>query len=574
MAIQSYFFNAIKDEQGYDRVYDSEDVTSYLDKIVGNGVFPNPSTNLQVQASSGMNVVVKAGQGWINGHKMISTTDLPLTIAAADVLLGRIDAVIFYFDMNTREMGITVKQGTKAANPVAPVMTRTTSRWEMCLAEITVAKQVTSITAANIKDTRGNSSVCGYVQGLIQQVDTTTLWTQFQTEYQQAIDADQADFDAWFDQVKDTLATATLLQKLEQVFTTTSPITSFDVTNYIPSYKFSIDILEVYIDGLRLDENEYTLSQSTVALATPITHAGTEVALVVYKSIDGSEAESIVTQVQEMQEVVDTLETGVYMATGENDNGKLSQIVQDFLTGGNDYRQLELDVYGDLACTSPSSTVGSIAYWFDFSATSSTRRVRLNFAHASRIIVDAANSSATTDVLFNANGAEIANLQAVLNNAATGQMIVGDCTVENSAFWLNGATGQTGKLVGAEQGIFENCRFSVTGASGLTYCISGNGNLLQLTNSEFIAYNASSASNESVAVQVQGNETENVLIMTNCSCPIKARNGYKQSNVVKVNSGFYCLTGNMLGKAAALYSTGDGKTETGTMIVSKSRMAQ
>jgi hypothetical protein len=39
--------------------------------------------------------------------------------------------------------------------------------------------------------------------------------------------------------------------------------------------------------------------------------------------------------------------------------------------------------------------------------------------------------------------------------------------------------------------------------------------------------------------------------------------------VVKINSGFYCLAGNMLGMAALKYNTGDGMTETGTMIVSK-----
>ena len=56
MAIKGYFFNAVESGGTYDRVYNAEDVTSYLDLIVGSGVFPNPSTNLQVRASTGMNV--------------------------------------------------------------------------------------------------------------------------------------------------------------------------------------------------------------------------------------------------------------------------------------------------------------------------------------------------------------------------------------------------------------------------------------------------------------------------------------------------------------------------------------
>ena len=559
MAINGYFFNAVLNNGVYDRIYNSEDVTSYLDKIVGNGVFPTPATQLQVSATgNNMSVTVQAGQGWIDGHKMINTAALTLDIAASDVLLNRIDAVIFYVDYTQRAMGIEVKQGTPAATAVAPTMTRNDSRYEMCLAQVAVAKQTTTITNSMITDTRGNASVCGYVAGLIQQVDAAGLWQQWDDE-----------FSDWFDQVKNTLATTTLLQKLEQVFTTTGTLSSFNVADYIPSYKYSIDILEIYVNGLRLDDNEYSTYQNTVTLAAPITHAGTEVSLVVYKSIDGSDAETIVTQVQEMQAVVDTLETGVYIATGENDNAKLSQVVQTFLNGGNDYRQLELDVYGDLACTTPVATVSGTQYWFNFWAAKSTRRVKLNFAHASRIIVDCTGISKA--VLISAADTEIANLQAVMNNCTAATMIENDSTCTDCAFWLNGSG--AGDLVGAYQGTFTNCRFSVTNATGKAYGFSGNGNTLLLNNCEVLAYNNSNASNESVAVQVQGNMTNNVLIMTNCTCPIKARNGYKQSNTVKINSGFYCLTGNMLGAAAAKYSTGDGKTETGTMIVSKSRMA-
>lgn len=558
MTISSYFFNAIRDNEGnYDRVYNSEDVTSYLDKIVGNGVFPTPATQLQVSAGGGMSVSVQPGQGWIDGHKIVNSAVLTLEVDASDVLLNRIDAVIFYVDYTAREMGIEVKKGTAASTATAPALTRNATRYEMCLAQVSVAKQITSITNSMITDTRGNAAVCGYVAGLIQQIDAAGLWQQWDDE-----------FTDWFDQVKDTLATVTLLQKLEQVFTTTSTLTNFNVNDYIPAYKYTIDILEIYVNGLRLDENEYTAYQNSITLATPITHAGTEVSLVVYKSIDGSDAETIVTQVQEMQTIVDTIETGTYIATGENDNAKLSQVVQTFLNGGNDYRQLELDVYGDLACTDPVATVNSVKYWFNFWAAKSTRRVKLNFAHASRIIVDC--TGINNAVLISAADTEISNLQAVMNNCNAATLIENDSTCTDCAFWLNGSG--SGDLVGAYQGTFTNCRFSVTNATGKAYGFSGNGNTLLLNNCEVLAYNNSSASNESVAVQVQGNQTSNVLIMTNCTCPIKARGGYKQSNTVKINSGFYCLTGNMLGAAAAKYSTGDGKTEIGTMIVSKSRI--
>lgn len=561
MAIESYFFNAIQSGGVYDRIYNAEDVTSYLDKIVGNGVFPNPSTNLQVRASSGMNVVVGAGQGWINGHKIINTADLSLSVDASDVVLNRIDAVIFYVDASERAMGIEIKKGTLASTPTAPTLTQTDQRYELCLAQIAVNKQTSAITASMITDTRGNSALCGYVTGLIREVDTTTLFQQW-----------QAQFDDWFNEVKDDLVTATLIRKYEANYVTTgSSESTFDVKTLIPEYAYGLDILEIRINGLALASNEFTKNGNTVTLVTPITHVGTQITFVIYKSVDGSDATSVVDEVIALQAVVDQLESGMYIASGVNDNVKLSQAVKTFLQGASDYKQLEIDVYGDLACTVPATdlTEANIAYWFDFGVQNATRRVKLNFAHCSRIVIDCSDSDEATDVLINCDRIEIANLQAVMNNIASGQIVVGDGTFEDCAFWLNGLSGQTGTITGAEQGTFNRCRLSVTANSGKAYGFSANGNVLRLNDCEIIAYNASGASNESVAVQVKANEIENVLIMNGCSCPIKSRNGYKQSNVVKINSGFYAMTNNMLGMAAVKYATGDGKTETGTMIVSK-----
>ena len=279
MAIESYFFNAVESGGVYDRVYNAEDFTSYLDLLVGNGVFPNPSTNLQVRASSGMNVIVGAGQGWINGHKLINTSDLTLTLDASNVLMNRIDAVIFYVDHDTRQMGISIKKGTTALTPSAPVLQQDDDRFELCLAQISVPKQTDAITASMITDTRGNSSLCGYVQGLIQQVDSTTLFQQW-----------QAQFNEWFSAAKEQFQAGKQFKKLEGIHVTTQANeASFNVLTYVPHYSFAYDILEMYINGIHLNGNEYTLTNSTVTLETPIEEAGATVTFVVYQSVDTEE---------------------------------------------------------------------------------------------------------------------------------------------------------------------------------------------------------------------------------------------------------------------------------------------
>lgn len=276
MAINSYFFDAILNDGVYDRIYNSDDVTSYLDKLVGNGVFPNPSTQLQVTAGTGMNVIVAAGQGWINGHKMVNTAALTLAIAAADVILDRIDAVVFYCDYTQRTMGISVKTGTASSAPSAPALIRSSSRYEMCLAQIHVPKQTEAITASMITDTRFDSNLCGIVQGLIQQLDTTGLWQQW-----------QALFMEWFDAVQSQFSEAKAIRKLEGIYVTqTANESNFVVSDYVPDYAFAYDMLDVYINGLHLTGDDYTLVNGTVILETPIEKAGAVVDFVVYQSYD------------------------------------------------------------------------------------------------------------------------------------------------------------------------------------------------------------------------------------------------------------------------------------------------
>ena len=118
-------------------------------------------------------------------------------------------------------------------------------------------------------------------------------------------------------------------------------------------------------------------------------------------------------------------------------------------------------------------------------------------------------------------------------------------------------------------GTFVNTDISVTSSSGNAFCFRNNSSgITRITGGEFFAYTGSS-SMESVCLYVLPNMTSNVLVADKVSCPIVARGSYYQTNTVKINSGYYSLTNCVLGKAATLYSTGDGKTETGTIVFSK-----
>lgn len=308
MAISYYFFDAKLIDGAYDRTYSSGDFARYLDGLVGSGVFPNPSDCLQVRPGTGMQIIVGAGKGWIEGHKLENDADYPIAIDAADVTLNRIDRVVFYVDMTNREMGIKVKKGTASSNPTAPGIERTQILKEYSLATVRVNRQVTSISESAITDTRLDSSVCGMVQGLIQQVSTTTLYNQWYTAFAEAMEDNQNDFDTWFANVKDTLSTSTLIRTYRHRVELNAAAKT--ATIGIAQYVKELDILEVFVNGFRLDSTEYTISEDgkTVTFTSQL-DAGAVIEFVIYKTVDGSDAETAVGQIASLQTDVSELDT-------------------------------------------------------------------------------------------------------------------------------------------------------------------------------------------------------------------------------------------------------------------------
>ena len=260
MAISGYFFNAVKSGGVYDRTYNAEDVTSYLDKIVGSGVFPNPSTQLQVTAGTGMKVVASAGQGWINGHKLINSNGYEMTVDTADALLPRIDRVVFYADFTNRLMGIKLVKGTAAASPTAPALIRTDEEYQMSLATVLVAAGTSSISQSAITDTRPDSTVCGWVQGLIQQVDTSTLYTQWETAYSEFYDqmrtwmaAEQAAFESWLSTLTQELTVGAYLHGFEKhtMYPAGATMPASSIPLNMDGYEYAEDdVIMVWLNGL------------------------------------------------------------------------------------------------------------------------------------------------------------------------------------------------------------------------------------------------------------------------------------------------------------------------------------
>ena len=291
MSIMSGFFDSVNK----DRVYNAEFLALFHSALVTNGVYPNPSNNLQVVERSNMTTTVKAGKGWINGHFVIATEDFVLQHDMGDGLLSRVDRIVLQLDVADRLIDIVLKKGVMGSNPQPPAVVRNVDFHELVLADVRINAGQVAILQSSIYDQRLNTDVCGYVTGYINQVDTTSIFNQYQgwfndysvtkaSEFltwqnqvtnalENWIDAQQLGyeawrkaeeelfqswsqgrkdgFDAWFETVKDVLDTTTdgkLLNQLNDHKDASMPHVFLDATdNKIYKYGFKTNALK---DGL------------------------------------------------------------------------------------------------------------------------------------------------------------------------------------------------------------------------------------------------------------------------------------------------------------------------------------
>ena len=229
MAEWSGFFDAHKVGESWDRVYLAEDFAKFFSPLIGNGVFAGHSNELQVFQSvpAGMSVTVSSGQSWIDGYGYLNDSDLTVFVDPADGALGRIDRIVNQWSAVDRQIRTVWKKGTPAVNPVAPPLQWDSDYKELNLCTLNITAGLSAITQSKIKDTRTDSSVCGWVTGLIKQVDTSTLFLQWQTAYEEAY-AETQDYLAAQKAAWDEFFTAVAEDNLV-------PVPNVDAIGYVPT---------------------------------------------------------------------------------------------------------------------------------------------------------------------------------------------------------------------------------------------------------------------------------------------------------------------------------------------------
>lgn len=343
-AVESGFFNSINE----DRLYSAEQMNMPYKRLVANGVFATPqgtpSSDLQAtSANDGMNILVAPGNALIGDKWFYNPATITITVPGNTGLVNRVDSVIAQMDKRTsgRVGNIVYRQGDESGN--APSINTDSDVAEFRLANVAVAPGATSISGSAITDMRGSAD-CPWVTSLIEQVDTSTLWNQFNAAYQEHIaecqslnrfftQAYQNQFEGYTEQYQEYTniqrqAWEDFMEHLTQeldvsmnVMTLTSSYTAADSVTNIPiniaTFDPTTDILMVYINGL-LADGKYTLNQNytSIDLINPIAE-GNSVYFVVLKSV-------VTGQVSSFQTIIQQIENALADLTDDTDWVELS----------------------------------------------------------------------------------------------------------------------------------------------------------------------------------------------------------------------------------------------------------
>lgn len=149
---------------------------NYFRKMVGNGVFPDSGTSLQVTNPSGLSLSVAPGTAYASG--VMVTVDSAATLTADASASTRVDRLVVHVDQSTPTVDLRIVKGTEGTQ-TPPSLISSDLVKQLCLAEFTVSTAGIS----SLRDTRGDSDLCGYVRNILGEIDATGLFNSFQTEF-------------------------------------------------------------------------------------------------------------------------------------------------------------------------------------------------------------------------------------------------------------------------------------------------------------------------------------------------------------------------------------------------------
>lgn len=215
MSVSYGFYNSVNG----DRKYDAKQISSIFDGLIGDGIYQSIGTAMAVKANGGMNIKVGQGRAWFNHTWTLVDAEELLTIDPSEVLYDRIDAVILEINAtdDVRKNAIKILKGTPGDPASRPQLTNTSVIHQYPLAYITVKKGVVELTQSSITNMIGTSST-PYVTGIIKTVNIDNMIAQWETEWDEWVEATKTENTSWTTQQRNAWTAWVTVQENE--FTT------------------------------------------------------------------------------------------------------------------------------------------------------------------------------------------------------------------------------------------------------------------------------------------------------------------------------------------------------------------
>lgn len=161
--------------------YDAGDAAAYFSTRT-SGVF-STEEDFAVAPAEGTSVTVSGGRAWLHpsrwaGFSVTAREDTTLALPQADSYLPRIDRIVLRYDATSRTTTLQVLQGAAGSSPTAPDISRTEMVYDLCLAEVARPAGQTSLTTADITDTRADAALCGLMRDGVTGIPVNALGAQ------------------------------------------------------------------------------------------------------------------------------------------------------------------------------------------------------------------------------------------------------------------------------------------------------------------------------------------------------------------------------------------------------------
>ena len=514
MAEKSLFYNAFPDEEsptGYDRNYNADDLSDWFSIVCDTGVLKD---GLQVTAGSGLSVNVAAGKATIKGKGYVNNSILSLNLPSAPTGASpRYDMIVLRMDNTQTASGRKTYVLVQSVDsvPAPNYLTRDGGIYDLLLAYVTVQPNATSI--SQITDCRGDQDFCPWFTAV-------------------------KGYDDYYDAI---------VQQYE--FNGTMASAGTTISTNIPTnlYNGKYSLIEVYCNGLKEENTDFTVNTSggyiTITFSSTKA-AGAKISVVLNNFIDGEGLSTAINDYNNWVQAVAELQEKneyTYVCNGLNDNVNITNIVNAWRNGGTDNGSARIKVVGNFGCKNGTQYVvpvggsGTAASpYLIFNFVSGSRRVVLDFTDCSEINIPI---SGVYGYVFNVSGTGFVfkGLNLVANGSSAGTVIRainstgGIVVCEDCRFWINGY--QNSQI--ANNGIYRDCRGSVSNATGNTYCFQPT-SIIEITGGEYYSYTGSSSAQSSIIGQSQADA---VSILYGVNAPVVARSGFYQTNSILQWSG-------------------------------------